>query len=110
MGKIENIIELYDHIQKGKVSIKFEKKDKTERVMNCTLNFDLIPESNQIKKVNMSNILRLIKNSKLIHVYDLDNGGWRSIPFERSEWLITSNNTKYDIEINTNEGGEDDMY
>jgi hypothetical protein len=106
MEKIENIIELYDQIQKDEVTIKFEKKDKSIRLMRCTLNFDIIPEGNRIKTVNMSNILKLIKNSRLIHVYDLDNNGWRSIPFERAEWLETSDKKKYDVEIK----GEADDY
>ena len=106
MEKIENFIELYDQIKKDEVTIKFEKKDKTIRFMRCTLNYDIIPEGNRIKTVNISNILKLIENSKLIHVYDLDNNGWRSIPFERTKWLKTSEKKKYYVEI---KGESDDM-
>jgi len=107
MSVIESIIELYEHIQKDEVVLQFEKKDKSIRQMRCTLNYDIIPEGHRINTVDMSKILKLIKNSRLIHVYDLDNNGWRSVPFERTEWLETSNKKKYDVQIN--KGDQDDL-
>jgi len=106
--EIDNIIDFYQLIQENEVVIKFQKKDKSIRFMRCTLNYDIIPESNRLQTINMSKILKLIKNSKLIHVYDLDNQGWRSLPFERAEWLETINKEKYEIKI---KGGEEyDLY
>jgi len=71
------------------VKIKFEKKDKTERIMRCTLNFKNIPVKDHPKSVNFPQILKLIQKNKIMHVYDLDKKDWRSVPFDRVEWLDT---------------------
>lgn len=71
------------------VIIKFEKKDKTMRVMRCTLDFTKIPKKDHPKGVNIENILRLIQKNKIMHVFDLDKQGWRSVPFDRVEWMDT---------------------
>jgi hypothetical protein len=39
--------------------------------------------------VNLKDILSLIKKSKILRVFDLEKLGWRSVPFERTEWLKT---------------------
>ncbi len=71
------------------VTIKFIKKDKTIRIMRATLNFKNIPVKDHPKSVNLPRILKLIQQSKIMHVYDLDKKGWRSVPFETVEWLDT---------------------
>lgn len=87
---ITNVIDFLERIRKeDTVNIKFRKKDGSIRVMKCTLNFDRIPKSDHPKSVDLSKILKLISKSKILHVYDLDKQGWRSIPFETTEWLET---------------------
>jgi len=71
------------------VIIKFIKKDKTPRIMRCTLDFTKIPKKDHPKGVNIENILRLIQKNKIMHVFDLDKSAWRSVPFDRVEWMDT---------------------
>lgn len=76
------------------VLIKFTKQDGTERKMRCTLDFKKIPVKDHPKSVNIQQILKLIQKNKIMHVYDLDKKGWRSVPFERAEYIQT-NQRKY---------------
>ena len=71
------------------VIIKFIKQDNTERVMRATLDFKKIPTKDHPKGVNIQQILKLIQKNKIMHVYDLDKKGWRSVPFERVEYMDT---------------------
>lgn len=72
----------------GKATVKFTKRtDGTIRIMNFTLDFSKIPKEKQPKTVNMSKILKLMKNSGIIHVFDLDKNEWRSVPFQSVDWL-----------------------
>jgi hypothetical protein len=57
--------------------------------MKCTLNFSRIPEELRPKGVNLKNILKQIKEHKILKVFDLESMGWRSAPFDRTEWLQT---------------------
>ena len=60
-------------LQTGPVTVTFNKKDGTERVMTCSLQPELLPpmpvkESTTAKKENLNNL----------SVYDLTAQGWRS--------------------------------
>ncbi len=79
------------------VKLKFTKADGTERIMKCTLNFDKIPKSDQPKKIDLPKILKLINNSSVVHVYDLEKKGWRSVKFDRVEWLEDAENVRFNI-------------
>ena len=88
---IKNAIEFLEVIRaEDEVTIKFRKKNNEERIMRCTLNFSKIPKDQHPKDVNLAKILKLINQHKILHVYDLDKKEWRSIPFDRSEWLRTT--------------------
>jgi len=76
------------------VTIRFIKKDGSPRIMRCTLDFKKVPEKDKPKGVDIQNILKLIQKSKIIHVYDLEKKGWRSVPFERVEYM-ESDDTRY---------------
>lgn len=52
--------------------VTFMKKDNTERVMECTLMKDLLPEITSTDKKERK------QNSQVIPVYDLENKAWRS--------------------------------
>lgn len=60
-------------LQERNVKITFTKKDGTERIMNCTLNPEVIPlvESTQDKREKS-------KEKDYIAVYDTDLKAWRS--------------------------------
>jgi hypothetical protein len=68
------------------VVIYFEKQDKTMRTMRCTLNFKKIPVKDQPKNVDINKIIKLIKKTKMFHVFDLDKKAWRTVPYEKVEW------------------------
>ena len=62
-------------------------KDNRDRIMRCTLDFAKIPEEDHPKSVNIEKILKLIQVNKIMHVYDLDKLAWRSVPFDRVDYL-----------------------
>jgi len=69
------------------VKIKFVKKDNRDRLMRCTIDFTKIQEEDHPKGVNIEKILKLIQINKIMHVYDLDKLGWRSVPFDIVDYL-----------------------
>ena len=79
------------------VRVKFRKLDGSERIMRCTLNFSKVPRNKHPKDVNLGKILKLLHKSKIIHVFDLDKDEWRSVPFDRAEWLETLDNRRSKI-------------
>ena len=95
---LRSAIQLWETIYRSKVAtVKFTKKLKEGqtvspvRIMKCTLDFTKIPKTDHPKTpLNMAKILKLMQNSKIIHVYDLEKGGWRSIPFENVDWAETT--------------------
>ena len=67
---------LKDMLKIGPVSVTFTKKDGTVRVMNCTLDPNLLPpvvvtEDAEPKK-------KKVVNENTMAVYDLEAKGWRS--------------------------------
>ena len=82
--------EFWQRIYREKVvTIQFIKKDGTNRVMKATLDFSKIPERDRPRSVNVPQILKLIEKNKIVHVYDLEQKGWRTVPFDRVDWLQT---------------------
>lgn len=67
-------------LEQNTMTVLFVKRDGTERTMKCTLKSDLLPES------DLSESTRTV-NTDLLHVYDLENSGWRSF---RLDSLITA--------------------
>jgi hypothetical protein len=93
---LQNAIEFYQKIKsEDEVTIKFRKLDGTERIMRCTLDINQIPEGKRPKDVNMAKIFSLVQKYGMIHVFDLDKKDWRTVPFERSEWLDTPNQVRF---------------
>lgn len=81
----------------GEASVKFTKRtDGTIRIMKFTLDFSKIPRNKQPKTVNMAKIIKLMKNSGIIHVFDLEKNEWRSVPFQSVDWLEIDG-TRYKI-------------
>jgi len=85
---IRTVTDFLDKIkEEDEITVKFTKKDGTIRLMKCTLNFDKIPVSNRPKGVNLSKILKLMHQHGILHVYDLEKHDWRSVPFDKVEWV-----------------------
>jgi len=88
---IRNAVKFWETLyDAGEATIKFTKKSGEARSMKCTLDFDKIPQRHHPKTVNMPKILKLMQKSGIIHVYDLEREDWRSVPFERVDWIETS--------------------
>lgn len=95
---IQNAIQFWHKLNsEPQVMIKFIKKDKTVRFMTCTLDFRKIPAIDHPKKVDIAKILKLMQNSGILHVYDLDKRGWRSVPFNGIEY-IEAGNRRYKVQ------------
>lgn len=89
---IQNALQLWSKLNsEDQVRIKFTKQDGNTRYMTCTLNFEKIPQIDQPKKVNLPKILKLMQNSGILHVYDLEKRAWRSVPFNRVEYMQAGN-------------------
>ena len=87
---ITSVFDFYTKVKnEDEVWISFIKKDGTERIMHCTLNFSKIPADKKPKDVNLQKILNLIKVHKLLRVFDLEIEDWRSVPFTTVQYLET---------------------
>lgn len=87
---IRSAVEFWQKLYDDKeASVKFVKKDGTIRIMKCTLDFSRIPTSQHPKSVNMPRILKLMQSSGIVNVYDLEKKDWRSIPFQKVDWMET---------------------
>ena len=98
-GIIDNAMTFLEKLRSMPVRIKFTKKDGQERLMKCTLDFDMIPKGDKPKSVNIPRIMNLIRKNNIIHVYDLEKKGWRSVPFTKVEWLETNDDKRYRMRI-----------
>lgn len=67
---------LLSHLKMGDVTIKFTKKDGTERNMVCTLKEDVvIPYEKKTDKVKE-------KSSDVLSVWDVEKNAWRSFRWD----------------------------
>ncbi|OQB41560.1 MAG: hypothetical protein BWY04_00740 [candidate division CPR1 bacterium ADurb.Bin160] len=95
---INNAIDFIEKIKKEKiVTIKFIKKDGTTRIMICTLDFGIIPKRDHPKEVNLAKILKQMTANKIIHVYDIEKSGWRSIPYNNIDYLETLKKERFSV-------------
>ena len=108
---LTSAIEFWHKINTEKeVVVKFTKKDGTVRIMRCTLDFTKIPKEDRPKKVDIPRILELLQKNGIMHVYDLDKKGWRSVPFQRAEYLRTRGNVQYRVRPLKRTGVEENVY
>ena len=95
---LQNAIEFYQKIKaEEEVTVKFRKIDGTERIMKCTLDFSKIPEGKRPKDVDMGKIFSLVQKHGMVHVFDLEKKDWRTVPFQRSEWVETPQRVRFRI-------------
>ena len=66
--------DLVDRLKQSVVNVVFTKADGSERLMNCTLKLENIPEDQRPKSVIKS-------ESDQIRVFDTDIDAWRSFNF-----------------------------
>lgn len=84
---IRNIKEFYNFIRSNEtVKLLFKKKDGSNRFMNATLDFNKIPASKKPSKINEKKIVENLKKG-IVHVYDVDEEGWRSVNFQTTYWI-----------------------
>lgn len=62
-------------LQVGEVTVKFIKKDGSERDMRCTLKPDLLPEQEATE-------VKREPNPDVMKVWDLEKNAWRSFRFD----------------------------
>lgn len=70
------------------VKVKFVKKDGSDRIMDCTLDFNKIPVEHYPKSTTAAKTE--VEREELplnLRVYDLEKRGWRSIPLFNLEWV-----------------------
>jgi hypothetical protein len=63
----------------GAVQVTFTKKDGTERVMECTLQDDMIPQPELPLEENKK---ERKENPDVQAVWDIENQGWRSFRWD----------------------------
>ena len=108
---ITSAIEFWHKLNEEKeVTVKFIKKDGSIRIMRCTLDFTKVPKTDRPKSVDIPQILKLLQTSGIMHVYDLDKKGWRSVPFQRVEYLRTRGNVQYKIQPMKRTGVDENVY
>ena len=79
--------------EEDQVTIRFRKKDGNLRDMRCTLKFEKISEKQKPKDANLRKVLENIKKNKILHVFDLDSQGWKSMPLNRIIFIKISTST-----------------
>jgi hypothetical protein len=95
MGDITSAIDFLKKIKsQDSVTIKFIKKDNTVRLMKCTLDFKQIEKTSHPKGINLPAILSLIQKN-ILRVFDLEKQEWRSVPFDRVEYLETPTKERF---------------
>ena len=108
---LTSAIEFWHKINTEKeVVVKFTKLDGSVRIMRCTLDFTKVPKEDRPKNVDIPKILKLLQDNGIMHVYDLDKKGWRSVPYSRVDYLRTRGNVQYKIQPMKRTGVEENVY
>ena len=75
-------------LRDGVCEVLFIKKNGSERLMNCTLNMDLIPE--EMKQFQLYKGEKVLENLDILKVYDVDVQDWRSFILENVKYISTN--------------------
>jgi hypothetical protein len=70
-----DVAEIQSKLRSTICQIKFTKTDGTIRVMNCTLNENMIPSTEQVEGMETQT---RAENTRVQKVYDIEAKGWRS--------------------------------
>jgi len=97
---LENAIDFLTMVSEDKfVTIYFIKQNGEKRLMKATLNFKIIPKEFHPKGYSLKNILKKMKSSNVLSVFDLDKMGWRSVKLDRIISITSSKNKIYQYKI-----------
>ena len=97
-GIIDDAVYFIEKLRGDVAKITFIKKSGELMYMKCTLDFNLIPKGDKPKSVNIQQILKLIRKNGIARVYDLEKKGWRSVPFNKTEYMeLEKENKRYRI-------------
>ena len=77
--------DLVEFLSDGICEVLFVKKDGTDRLMKCTLNYDYIPED--MKPLNLLGGENVLKNLDILKVFDTEKQGWRSFTVENVQYI-----------------------
>ena len=77
--------DLVEFLSDGICEVLFVKKDGTDRLMKCTLNYDYIPED--MKPLNIFDPKKVLKNLDILKVFDTEKQGWRSFTVENVQYI-----------------------
>ena len=69
----------------GIIEVTFTKVDGTKRKMNCTLNYEHIPED--MKPLNLVKGEKVLQNLDIVKVFDTEKQGWRSFAVEKVKYI-----------------------
>lgn len=84
---------LRNSLQVTNVYVTFLKKDNTERIMQCTTDFAVIPKESQPAAIEGSIVVD--PNYELFKVFDLEKNAWRSFNFEQViSWFVKGSESK----------------
>jgi hypothetical protein len=75
-------------LRDGICEVLFTKKDGTERLMKCTLNYDYIPED--MKPLNLLKGEKILENLDILKVYDTEVQDWRSFILSNVKYVKTN--------------------
>tara|TARA_Y100000758_G_scaffold285999_1_gene236478 strand:- start:477 stop:740 length:264 start_codon:yes stop_codon:yes gene_type:complete len=77
--------DLVEFLRDGICEVLFVKKDGTDRLMKCTLNYDYIPED--MKPLNLVKGEKVLQNLDIVKVFDTEKQGWRSFAVENVQYI-----------------------
>jgi len=98
--KLENAIDFLSMLTDDEfVKVFFVKKNGEKRLMKATLNFKHIPKEYHPKGFNLKGILKKIKSSNVLSVFDLEKMSWRSIKLNTVISIVSSKNKVLEFKI-----------
>lgn len=86
-----------EQLEEGLAVVDFIKKDGTQRTMNCTLKYELIPEG---KRPVVKETVIEIKPTRpeAVRVFDTDKQDWRSFRWDSLRGLTVNGNKVFTLE------------
>lgn len=79
---------LIEDLEQAVVEVTFKKVNGDERIMNCTLQKKIIPETDPANKKN---------NDEIIPVWDIEKRAWRSFRLDSVTCVLVKEDNEYDI-------------
>jgi len=102
--QLENAIDFLEMLTDDEyVKVFFVKKNGEKRLMKATLNFKHIPKEFHPKGFNLKGILKKIKSSNVLSVFDLEKMAWRSIKLDTVISVVSAKNKVLEFKISMNQ-------